>query len=93
LAFTQRTIRASRRHISANRRRTKPFPATVKTFGDELQVKCLEKGLSARQLAVALETSVSTVTAWERNESLPNRSQFAMLNQVLEMGEGILSDS
>ena len=86
LALTQRTIRTSRSHISANRKPRKPFPTTVKTLGDEIQVKRKESELSARKLAGMLSVPVATVTSWERGQSLPDPAQLALISKLL--GEG-----
>jgi DNA-binding transcriptional regulator YiaG len=86
LGFAHRTIRASRSHISTNRKPRKAFPTTVKTLGDEIQVKRKESELSARKLAGMLSVPVATVTSWERGQSIPDPSQLALLSKLLGGG-------
>jgi DNA-binding transcriptional regulator YiaG len=83
LGFAHRTIRASRNHISANRKPRKAFPTIVKTLGDEIQVKRKESELSARKLAGMLNVPVATVTSWERGQSIPNPAQLALISKLL----------
>ena len=71
MAFGQRMIRASRAHISANRRPKMRVPATPKTVGDFVRKKRVEAGLSQPQVAARIGVSVSMVKRWEQNEVEP----------------------
>jgi ribosome-binding protein aMBF1 (putative translation factor) len=51
LGFAQRKIHALRTDIPVQRRGRKPFPTTLKSFGDRLRTKRLEMGLTQPELA------------------------------------------
>ena len=79
LGFAQRRIHASCSHISAHRRGRKPFPTTLKSFGDRLRTKRLEIGLTQQQLAERLEVSKFQVGLWERGHRQPTDCQWQKL--------------
>ena len=83
LAFTQRSIRVSRAHISTNRQPKKAIPAIVKTLGDRIQIKRLETGISLKQLAKTMSVRVTETTTWENDRAMPSPEQLALLGHVL----------
>jgi ribosome-binding protein aMBF1 (putative translation factor) len=83
LGITQRTIRASRSHIPANRRTWKAFPTTVKTLGDHIKAKRFEKGLHQRELAEKLSVSKLRVKLWEHDQRMPSEAQWQVLSNIL----------
>ena len=55
----------------------------MNTLGDEIQVKRLENGISARKLAAGLNIPVAAVMSWERDQSIPNPVQLTVMKQLL----------
>jgi ribosome-binding protein aMBF1 (putative translation factor) len=83
LGITECTIHTSRRHIPAKRCPRKAFPLTVKTLGDQIHIKRLEKGYLAKELAEKLGVVKSMIGLWERDEALPNEQQWQLLESLL----------
>ncbi len=85
LAFTHRSIHASRAHISTNRAPKKPFPATVKTLGDQIRVKRVEMRVSLKQLAKIMGVRVTKTRDWESDKAKPSPDELALLGQILDL--------
>ncbi len=64
LAIGQRHIVASRAGISANRNPRKPFPSTLRTLGDYIQVKRLEPALLSANLLNTWEFQLPSSGPW-----------------------------
>ena len=90
LGFAQRKIHASHSHIAAHRRGRKPFPTTLKSFGDRLRAKRLEMGLTQQELAQKLEVSKFQIGLWERGLRKPTASESYRLECVLGASCGLL---
>jgi hypothetical protein len=71
LGFAQGKIHGSRAHIPMQRRGRKPFPTTLKTFGDWLRAKRLILDLRQPQLATKLGISSCRLGLLERNQTPP----------------------
>jgi len=85
LAISERTIRASRRHIPAKRFPRKAFPLSLKTLGDHLHMKRLEKGFSAKELAQKVNVAKSMIGLWERDVELPKEREWQLLENLLDI--------
>jgi ribosome-binding protein aMBF1 (putative translation factor) len=82
LANSQRSICISRKHISTNRSPRKAFPRIVKTLGDHIQVKRVEKGFKLNELAKKMGVTKSVVVFWESDEKLPNEREWQLLESL-----------
>jgi transcriptional regulator with XRE-family HTH domain len=61
----------------------KEFPDAVKTLGDLLQMRRIERGLKLRNLATLLRVSSSTVSAWEHDRGMPSEEHLKTLTELL----------
>jgi len=86
LGFCHRQIRASRAHIPVERSPRKAFPTTVKTLGDHIKAKRVEKGLTQRLLAGMLGIGRALLQRWERDRQLPDQEDWQKLVKILELG-------
>ena len=77
LGITERRIKASRRHILTNFKPRKSFPMPVKTLGDHIQFKRVEKGFTYAELALKSKVTKSKVLLWEKDSKLPNEIVMA----------------
>jgi DNA-binding transcriptional regulator YiaG len=85
LGFCHRQIKASRAHIPVERSPRKAFPTTVKTLGDHMKAKRVEKGLTQRQLAQLLDIGRGLLQRWERDRQAPDREEWKKLVDTLEL--------
>src|ERR1017187_406772 len=83
LAFTERTIHISRRHISTNRQPRKAVPTTPRTLGDHIHIKRYEKRLSLSQVALNMGLTTTAVKSFESDAELPNDLQWQSLQRLL----------
>jgi DNA-binding transcriptional regulator YiaG len=91
LGIAQRTITVSGSHISSKRHRRKIFPTVLKTLGDRIHVKRVEKGLLQGQLGRKLGVAREVVMDWERDLRTPNDDEWQSLAKVLGLEPGLLS--
>lgn len=59
------------------------YPKSIKSLGDHLRAKRIEKGLLQADVAYILEVSVETITNWENNLSFPKIKYSAKISQFL----------
>jgi len=85
LGIAHRKIHASRSHIPTNRKPKKPFPATVKTLGDQIYAARFEKGLDHSEVAQALGISTGLLSLWEKDRATPNQAQMKQLSRLLAL--------
>jgi ribosome-binding protein aMBF1 (putative translation factor) len=83
LGIAHRTICLSRSHISVERIPRKAFPIALKTLGDHIQLKRLEKGLAQEELAKRLKINVPLISKWGRNLAKPDAAQWTTLSSLL----------
>jgi ribosome-binding protein aMBF1 (putative translation factor) len=75
----------SRSHIFINRQPRKPFPTTLKTFGDRLQVARFESGFLLSELAQKLQIPTILLKRWEQNLETPTKEQWAKIADLLNL--------
>ncbi len=85
LGFCHRQIKASRAYIPVERSPRKAFPTTVKTLGDHIKAKRVEKGLTQRQLAQLIGIGRALLQRWERDRQQPDGAEWNKLVEILEM--------
>ena len=61
-------------------------------LGAHVRATRIEKGLRQRDLAVKIETAVTTVSAWERGVALPTVTQLPVLARALGMKQKALAE-
>jgi ribosome-binding protein aMBF1 (putative translation factor) len=83
LGIAQRQIRIKYAQNSRKQQRPKPLPASVKTIGDWIQVKRMEKNLTPSHLAAKMGIATALVRSWEDGNAQPNRQQFETLIALL----------
>ena len=83
MVISERTIHLTRSHIPVKRSPRKAFPITLNTLGDYIHVKRLDKGFSARELAIKLGVAKPIIGLWERDAELPNEREWHLLESLL----------
>jgi ribosome-binding protein aMBF1 (putative translation factor) len=83
LGIAQRQIRIKFSHNARKQQRHKPLPITIKTIGDWIQVKQMEKNLSAYHLAAKMGIATALVHSWENGTDQPDSQQLKVLANVL----------
>jgi len=79
LGIAQRQI-----HINFDRKEGKkktynPLPANIKTIGDWIQIKRIEKNLTRGHVAIKMGIAQRVVWSWERGASRPDNQQLKIL--------------
>ena len=67
----------------------KAFPTSVKTVGDQIQVKRIEARLTQRELARKVGVTPQTVQAWELDAVTPSAEEVRLLCEVLGFPFGV----
>lgn len=62
---------------------SKPLPESIKTIGDWIRVKRIERNLSAYHLAGKMGIATALVYSWEGNIQQPDCQQLKVLASVL----------
>src|ERR1035441_6827609 len=75
LGIAQRTIHVKYPLNRGNQRRSKVLKLNIKTVGDWLKVKRVEKNLMPCHLAGKMGIATSLVCSWESNTCQPDRSE------------------
>ena len=57
--------------LVAQKPRASAYPSVVRTLGDEVRARRLDRGLTQAQLAADLQVDVWTVVNWEGNHTRP----------------------
>jgi len=68
---------------SGNKKRAKVLKLNIKTVGDWLKVKRLEKNLTPGRVATKMGVATSLVCSWESNFQQPDSRQLEILSSVL----------
>jgi ribosome-binding protein aMBF1 (putative translation factor) len=83
LGIAQRSIRLEYHANIGNRKRAKALKLSMKTVGDWLKVKRLEKNLTRSHVAAKMGIATHLVCSWESFILKPNSSQLKALSQIL----------
>jgi len=67
----------------ANQKRAKALKLNIKSAGDWLKVKRLEKNLTLGHVAAKMGIATSLVCAWENKTQQPDNQQLEVLTSVL----------
>jgi ribosome-binding protein aMBF1 (putative translation factor) len=59
------------------------LPASIKTIGDIIQVKRMEKNLTPGHLAAKMGIATNLVRSWENGTSRPDNRQLEVLASLL----------
>jgi ribosome-binding protein aMBF1 (putative translation factor) len=82
LGIAQRSVHINFVQNVRKNRRAKPLPESIKTIGDWIYVKRLEKNLTSGHLALKMGIAAALVQAWEDGTSQPNEQQQAVLAKI-----------
>jgi ribosome-binding protein aMBF1 (putative translation factor) len=83
LGIAQRTIHVKYPVNRGNQRRSKVLKLNIKTVGDWLKVKRVEKNLMPCHLAGKMGIATSLVCSWESNTCQPDSQQLEVLASIL----------
>lgn len=84
LAIAQRSVTVNYPVNSRNQKRANVLKLNMKTVGDWLKVKRLEKNLTRSHVAAKMGIATSLVCAWENDTQQPDNQQLRMLASVLD---------
>jgi ribosome-binding protein aMBF1 (putative translation factor) len=84
LGIAQRQIRIKYAQKSRKQQRSKPLPTSIKTLGDLIQVKRMEKNLTSCHLAAKMGIATALIRSWEDGTTQPDNQQIAVLAKLLE---------
>src|ERR1017187_7120254 len=84
LGIAQRTIHVKYPANQGNQRRSKVLKLNIKTAGDWLKVKRMEKKLMPYHVAGKMGIATSLVSSWESNNRQPDSQQLKVLAAVLD---------
>ena len=93
MGITDRTVKASRSHISMKRSPKKAVPTTPKTTGDYIRLGRYEKRLDLVEIAAKLHILVSLLTAWENDTQTPDSEQRKELGGLLGLPNSIMEQA
>jgi ribosome-binding protein aMBF1 (putative translation factor) len=83
LGIAQRQIRIKYAQKSRKGKQSKPLPTSIKTIGDLIQVKRMEKKLTPGHLAAKMGIATALIRSWEDGTSRPNNQQLKVLASLL----------
>jgi DNA-binding transcriptional regulator YiaG len=83
LGIAQRTVRVEYTANRRNQKRAKALQLNVRTAGDWLKVKRLEKNLTRGHVAAKMGIATSLVCSWESSTRQPDSNQLKILAAVL----------
>jgi ribosome-binding protein aMBF1 (putative translation factor) len=86
LGIAQRQISTKFRSKTRKRNNAKPMPASIKTLGDLIQVKRVERNLTPGHLAAKMGIATRLVRSWEDGTSQPDNRQLEILASLLGFG-------
>jgi transcriptional regulator with XRE-family HTH domain len=89
LGIAKRQISVKYDQKSRKDRKAKPLPVSIKTIGDWIQVKRIEKNLTSCHLALKMGIATALVCSWESGMTQPNRQQFEALASFLGFKAGM----
>jgi len=84
LVIAQRQIHIKFTQSGRKSSNAKPLPESIKTIGDWIKVKRLERNLSLGHVALKMGIAASLVCAWENCTQQPEFHQFKVLALVLD---------
>ena len=84
MAIAQRSVTVNYPVNSRNQKRANVLKLNMKTVGDWLKVKRLEKNLTRSHVAAKMGIATSLVCAWENDTQQPDNQQLRMLASVLD---------
>lgn|GEM_PF-1035185 len=84
MGIAQRQVRVNHPINSGNQERANALKVNLKTAGDWLKVKRLEKNLTPGQVAAKMGIATSLVCSWENNCQQPECQQLDVLASVLD---------
>jgi DNA-binding transcriptional regulator YiaG len=85
LGIAQRRISIKHSKNIRKSPKAKPLPVNIKTTGDWIFVKRMEKNLTPGQLAAKMGIASALVRAWEDGTSQPNEQQQEVLVKILHI--------
>ncbi|HTR41807.1 MAG TPA: helix-turn-helix transcriptional regulator, partial [Pseudomonadales bacterium] len=83
LGIAQRSIRIKFRPKTRKQNTTKPLPTSIKTLGDLIQVKRVERNLTPGYLAARMGIAANLVSSWEDGSRRPDDRQLEILASLL----------
>ena len=83
LGIAQRSIRVKFSQKVRKSKQDKPLPDGIKTIGDWIQVKRIEKNLTPCHVAAKMGIASSLVCSWENSSKRPDSQQLKVLSSVL----------
>ena len=83
LGIAQRQIRVEFSHILRKQKQDKPLPESIKTLGDWILVKRIEKNLTLGHLAAKMGIASVLVRSWEDGTHKPDSRQLEFLESFL----------
>ena len=83
MGIAERTVRVEFAGNHSNLKLAKALKMSVKTLGDWLKVKRLERNLTPGRVAAKMGITCSVVRAWESDEVRPSDAHLARLAEVL----------
>ena len=85
MGIAQRSIQVNYPANLGNQKRAKALKVSMKTAGDWLKVKRLEKNLTRSHVAAKMGIATSLVNSWESNNlQPPDSQQLKVLSAVLD---------
>jgi DNA-binding transcriptional regulator YiaG len=86
LGIAQRTVRVKYLPNQGNQKRAKVLKLNIKTAGDWLKFKRIEKNLTLSHVAVKMGIATSLVCSWESSTRVPDIHQMKLLATILGFG-------
>jgi DNA-binding transcriptional regulator YiaG len=83
LGIAQRQIHVNYPANLGNQNRAKVLKLNIKTAGDWLKVKRMEKNLTPGHVAAKMGIATSLVCSWESSSRRPDSQQLKVLSSVL----------
>ena len=83
MGIAQRQVHVNYPANSGNQKRANALKLNIKTAGDWLKVKRLEKNLTPGQVAAKMGIATSLVCSWESSSWQPDSQQLKSLAQIL----------
>ena len=84
MGIAQRQVHVDYPIDSGNQKRAKVLKLNIKTAGDWLKVKRLEKNLTPGRVAAKMGIAAFMVCSWESNNQRPDNLQLKVLASVLD---------
>jgi ribosome-binding protein aMBF1 (putative translation factor) len=83
LGIAQRQVSIKFSPKTRKQKNAKPLPASIKTIGDLIQVKRMEKNLTPGHLAAKMGIATALVRSWEDGTGQPDNRQLKVLAGLL----------